>query len=739
MKIVDRVFPFLGWFKAYRAGDFRVDIVSGITVALVLIPQSMAYAQLAGLPVYYGLYASFLPPMIAALFGSSRQLATGPVAVVSLMTAAALEPLARAGSSEYIAYAILLAFLIGLFQFLLGIFRLGLVVNFLSHPVINGFTNAAALIIATSQLSKIFGVTARTAEHHYVTVYRVVVDAFHVTHWGTLGMAILSFATMIILKRVNRKIPNVLVAVLVTTVLAWATGFEKNKTVDISSLGNPEVREMIVSYNEVMARKSEAEALRTELNKSPEKRPPRGAHESTCTRCHSQRRISQFQQDSTEVVLESGANALSLHHSARLFDGYIAELKEHSEELREELALLNLSQVAAPGDTGLLFKRGTAPEGLAATKGIWRLKVKNAQIPEHEISLSGGGSVVGTIPSGLPSLAVPDFEMGVLRKLLLMAIVISLLGFMEAISIAKAMAARTNQRLDANQELIGQGLANLAGCMSQSYAVSGSFSRSAVNLQSGAVTGLSNVFSSLMVAVTLLFFTPILYHLPQAVLASIIMMAVVGLLNVQGFLHAWHANKFDGITAVVCFVATLFFAPHLEWGIAIGVVLSLGAYLFRTMRPHVAELSLHPDGSMRDAYRHRLELCKHIAAVRFDGPLNFASTNYLEDEILSRVAEMPHLKIVLIVAHGINEIDASGEEMLSHVVDRMREAGYEVVFSGVKDNLLDVMKRTRLYEKIGEKNFYPTQSMAITAVHERAHTGSSEKECPLLKVVPARR
>jgi SulP family sulfate permease len=317
-----------------------------------------------------------------------------------------------------------------------------------------------------------------------------------------------------------------------------------------------------------------------------------------------------------------------------------------------------------------------------------------------------------------------------------MAAIISLLGFMEAISIAKAMAARTHQRLDPNQELIGQGLANIVGCVSQSYAVSGSFSRSAVNLTSGAVSGLSNVFSSAMVVVTLLFMTPLLYHLPQAVLASIIMMAVVGLLNVQGFLHAWQANRFDGITAIVCFVTTLAFAPHLEWGIAIGVVLSLGAYLYRTMRPHVAELALHPDGSLRDARRHKLDLCTRIATIRFDGPLNFANTSYLEDEILSRVAESPDLRYVLIAGHGINEMDASGEEMLSHVLDRLREAGYEVVFSGLKEDVLDVMRRTRLYEKIGERNMYPTQAMAITAVHDKAHAGSDEKECPLLMVVP---
>ena len=186
--MLKKIFPFLGWFKTYNSAALRADALAGLTVALVLIPQSMAYAQLAGLPTYYGLYAAFLPPMVAALFGSSRQLATGPVAVVSLMTAASLAPLATAGSEGYIAYAILLSLMVGVFQLLLGILRLGLVVNFLSHPVVNGFTNAAAIIIATSQLDKMFGASVDTAEHHYETIIRVIQAAFYYTHWPTLIM-----------------------------------------------------------------------------------------------------------------------------------------------------------------------------------------------------------------------------------------------------------------------------------------------------------------------------------------------------------------------------------------------------------------------------------------------------------------------------------------------------------------------------------------------------------------------
>ncbi|MBU0756384.1 MAG: sodium-independent anion transporter, partial [Planctomycetes bacterium] len=233
-------FPFLKWFKGYSAEGLRIDIISGLTVALVLIPQSMAYAQLAGLPPYYGLYAAMLPPLVAALFGSSRQLATGPVAVVSLMTAASLEPIAAAGSEGYIAYAILLAFMVGLFQLTLGVLRLGIVVHFLSHPVVNGFTNAAAIIIATSQLSKIFGVVVDKSEYHFETIYRVIVAAVHFTHWPTVGMAALAFGIMWGLKRLNPKIPSVLVAVLVTTLLSWSLGFEHNRTVPLSAIRSQE-------------------------------------------------------------------------------------------------------------------------------------------------------------------------------------------------------------------------------------------------------------------------------------------------------------------------------------------------------------------------------------------------------------------------------------------------------------------------------------------------------------------
>ena len=224
------------WFENFNVSIIRTDFLAGLNVALVLVPQSMAYAQLAGLPVIYGLYASFLPPMVAALFGSSNQLATGPVAVVSLMTAAALEPLAIQGSTGYVAYAILLALMVGIVQLSLGILRLGILVNFLSHPVVIGFTNAAAIIIASSQLAKLFGVSVDKAAHHYETIYRIILAVMWYTHWPTFIMGLFSITLMVAIRRYVPKIPNVLAAVVLTVLISWSVGFERNETVGLSQV-----------------------------------------------------------------------------------------------------------------------------------------------------------------------------------------------------------------------------------------------------------------------------------------------------------------------------------------------------------------------------------------------------------------------------------------------------------------------------------------------------------------------
>ncbi len=704
-----RFFPFLAWFKKYRIQHLRLDFISGLTVALVLIPQSMAYAQLAGLPAYYGLYAAFLPPMIAALFGSSFQLATGPVAMVSLMTATALEPIATAGSESFIAYAILLALLVGIFQFSLGVLRLGLVINLLSHPVVNGFTNAAALIIATSQLSKIFGVHVDSAQHHYQTVYLVLKAAISYTHWPTLAIAALAFLIMIVIKWFNNRLPGVLIAVIITTVISWSIGFERNVKIDISQIEYPEAVNIIRKFNTQLARIDSLVEQRVHVNSEilngEEKNDP-----------HS-------------------IKTLGLRHQVDLLSVNISALKDNAYEYRSELRSLRFDAIKSVDGKLKFYNKGNAPGGIPIEGHNWQLKVGNNHLAEDDLVILGGGDVVGNIPRGLPGFQMPRGVLSDMITLFPMAIIISLLGFMEAISIAKAMAAKTGQRLDPNQELIGQGLANIVGSAAQSYAVSGSFSRSAVNIQAGARTGLSSVFSSGVVAITLLFFTPLLYHLPQAVLAAIIMMAVFGLINVRGFIHAWKAQWYDGLIGIITFVCTLIFAPHLDRGIMIGVALALLLYLLRVMKPQIAILSMHPDGTYRASRRHNLARCRHIAVIRYSGSIFFTNVNYLEEKITQQIESMPELRHILIVGNGINELDASGEDMVSLLVDRIRESGYDISFSGLNDQVLDAMKRTYLYEKIGEDHLYRNATRAIESIHERAHLNSNEEICPLKEVV----
>ena len=649
--------------------------------------------------------------MIASLFGSSRQLATGPVAVVSLMTSASLEPLATAGGEGYIAYAIILAMIVGLFQLSLGLLRLGVVVNFLSHPVVNGFTNAAAIIIATSQLSKLFGVHVDKAEHHYETIFRVVVAACHYTHLPTLGMGILALAIMYGIKWTKPKIPYVLVAVIVTTVISWASGFERRLDVALSSIAASEVDELVRDFNAATEEVEELGEERTEINE----------------------KLGKVKQDKGDDSLE----CLDVQHELDAANIQIHHFKAEASSYREELRSFLLKAVADP-DGSLTFHLATDELAHGAADGRrWRLKVGNNVLDVDSLTLTSGGAVVGTIPRGLPALAIPRFGIEELLTLLPSAVIISLLGFMEAISIAKAMAARTGQVLDPNQELIGQGLANIMGSVGQSYPASGSFSRSAVNLQSGAVSGFSSVFTSIGVAITLCLFTPLLYHLPQATLAAIIMMAVIGLVSVSSFVHAWRTHRVDGAIQLISFVATLAFAPHLDRGIMIGVALSLGVYVYKGMKPNIAHLSLHCDGSFRDAEYWGLRECKHISMIRFDAPLFFANASFFEDLVNERLGTLAELRSILLVANGINDMDASGEDVLALTVDNVRAAGVQFSISGLKENVLALIKRTHLYEKIGEESIFPTQVAAIKAIYDAAHEGTDEKQCPLLAVCPA--
>jgi SulP family sulfate permease len=422
-----------------------------------------------------------------------------------------------------------------------------------------GFTNAAAIIIGTSQLNKVFGVSKGEGEHTYEQVWGTIANAAADTHMVTLLIAVLAFAIMISVKNYAPKLPGVLIAVAVTTIISYVMGF-----------------------------------------------------------------------------------------------------------------------------------------GISADEGGF------------------GGAIVGAIPEGLPPLVVPMLDFSVINQMIVVAITIGLIGFMEAISIAKAMAAQTKQRLDADQELMGQGLANVVSSFFQGYAVSGSFSRSAVNISAGAVTGFSSVVTAVIVGITLVFLTPLLYHLPQATLAAVIIMAVINLIKFAPIMHAWKVEKHDAIVAVTSFVLTLLFAPHLENGIVIGVILSLALFLYRTMEPRFTELSAH-DGSsiLVNALDNELDRCEVVSIVKYSGSLYFGNAGYFEDKILKLIADKQEcLKYVIVDMAGINQIDASGEEVLSGLLDRCSAGGVEILFART-EGIEKVLERSGFMDKFGKDRFYDRRTDAL--------------------------
>lgn len=681
--------PFLRWFPL--KGDLlKADFMAGITVALVLIPQSMAYAQLAGLPAYYGLYAAFLPVAVASLWGSSNQLGTGPVAVVSLLTASSLAVLAAPGSDQFVALAIMLSLLVGIIQLLLGVFKLGVIVNFLSHPVIVGFTNAAAIIIGLSQVSKLFGVPMGRSEH-FINDIVGVVKLIGDTHLPTLAMGALAIAIMWSIRKYTPKMPGVLIAVVVTTVLSWSIGFERNAAGTPEQIADPQ---LLAVVQQSMGAARRVDDLNAQI-----------AEKSAALKV-AQKTDGEENVRAVQMEAELGLARIEVHAAE-------AALAKEKAALRH---LQVVRSVDASGATLAIYPEGKAPQGVTLDETPYRLR----KLTASGFKLVGGGEVVGAIPEGLPSFKMPSFNLDALGSLLSAALVISLVGFMEAISIAKAIAAKTKQRLDPNQELIGQGLSNVVGSMTQAFPVSGSFSRSAVNMNAGAKTGLSSVITALFVLLTLLFLTPLLYHLPQAVLAAIIIMAVIGLVNFKAVKHAWQASRHDGAAAVATFVATLAFAPHLDNGIMVGAGLALGLYLYRTMSPRVAILGRFSDGTLRDLkVNPDLPTSKHLVAIRFDGSLYFANVAYFEDAVLEAVSNHPDAKYVLVVGAGINQLDASGEEVIHHLVERLKGAGITLVFSGLKKQVLDVMRATGLFDAIGQAQLFATEDQAIASIYER--------------------
>lgn len=553
-----RFIPFVDWIGELKKPEIlKADIFAGITVALVLIPQSMANAQLAGLPPKIGLYSAFLIPIVAALFGSSRQLQNGPVAIISLMTAAALIPL-NLTPEQYIAYAAMLAVFAGIMQLVLGFLRLGIMVDFLSHPVVIGFINAAAFVICSLQVSKLFGITDIDGEHLYQTIWNLLMAIPAHSHLPTVAVGGFSLALLIVFKKVAPKLPVIMIVMVIVTVLSW------------------------------------------------------------------------------------------------LFD----------------------------------------------YQGM-------------------GGAVVGHINSGLPSLVFPHIDPNDFTALLLPALMIALLSFVEAFSIAKAVASKTRQHLSADQEMVGKGLANVVAGVTQGYAVSGSFSRTAVAFDAGAKTGFTAIVSGIIVGITLLFFTGLLYHIPIATLAAVIIVAVAGMIQFEPFHHAWKISPHDGVVALTVFLGTLFFAPHIEWGIFLGVVLSIGLYIFRTMKPHFAEVSLDSDGTFRDAELFGMETSESLALFRYDGDLYFANASYLEKRLLNAVADKPELKVLLLDLEAVDQIDVTGVEMLAKMSEHLQAAGVEFFITRPKFKVSDALKRSGLYDKFGADKFFSKRSAALSTVKEK--------------------
>jgi len=601
MSWIIKLFPFLLWIKDLsKPKTIKADIVAGVTVGFVIVPQSMAYAQLAGLGPQYGLYASFLPVLIGAIMGSSRQLSTGPVAVVSLLTAAALGEIVTDPSS-YAVYAALLALIVGLFQLSLGVLRLGFVVNFLSHPVVTGFTNAAAIIIGASQLPKVFGIrvissndtdwvsacqplslieriesvgssgmhTICNADQSYETIARLLEAALFYTHLPTLTMALMGVLTIVVLQRYFPRMP----AILTVAVISTAASF-------------------LIDY----------EAM--------------------------------------------------------------------------------------------------------------------------------GGAIVNSIDiDGLFSFKVPSFDFNAMGTLFIYAITIALIGFMEAISVAKSMAATTKQRLDVNQELIGQGLSNIASSFFQGYPVSGSFSRSAVNLAAGAVTGFSSVVTAIIVGLTILWLTPLLYHLPQATLAAIILMAVVNLIHFSPLRHAWKVEKHDGWVGLLTFIMTLIFAPHLENGIAFGVIMSLGLFLYRTMEPDFTELSVQKGSIIASRFADdTTEVSNAVKIAKWSGSLYFANAAYFETKLLELISKNnEELKYIIVDVASIVQVDASGEQVLRNLVESCSDSGVEILFART-ERLEAELYRSGFKKRFGENRFFDLRADALKYVWQEIEDNEQEQK-----------
>ena len=538
--------PILVWGRTYNRSTLSNDLLAAVIVTIMLTPQSLAYALLAGLPPQMGLYASMLPIILYAIFGTSRALAVGPVAVISLLTAAAIGRIAVPGSAEYILAAITLAFLSGLILLALGLFRLGFLANFLSHPVIAGFITATGIIIAASQLKHIFGIAA-----HGHTLPDLVGSLVH-----NLSQA---------------NVITTLIGVLTIGFLLWT---------------------------------------------------------------------------------------------------------------RNGLLSLLIGLGVAGRIAGVIAKTGPVAAIITTTLIVWWLEL-NAL----------GVQVVGDIPRGLPPLTLPSFSIDMWGTIIGAAILISVIGFVESVSVAQTLAAKKRQRIDPDQELIGLGAANLAASFTGGFPVTGGFSRSIVNYDAGSNTPASGAYTAIGLAGVSLFLTPLIYNLPKATLAATIIVAVLSLVNFSVLKKSWYYSKADfaAVAATMCITLLM----GVELGITAGVSISILIHLYRTSRPHMAVVGQVPKTEhYRNVLRHDVLTSPAILTIRVDESLYFANARFLEDRIYQEVAKKPELQHVVLMCSAVNIIDMSALESLEAINVRLKATGVTFHFSEVKGPVMDRLNKT---------------------------------------------
>ncbi len=686
LAMLTHFFPFLRWYPPSAEG-LRGDLIAGVTVALILIPQSMAYATLAGLPVVYGLYAAFLPVMVASMWGASRFLHTGPVALLSLMSAAAIEPLASRGSDEFIQLSMTLALMVGVMRLALGGFRMGVLINLASHPVINGFTNAAAMIIGLSLLNSFVNVPMPRSDMFLRDLMHVLLQ-LPLAHWPTIAFGVGTLVVLWLLKKLVPKAPGVLVVVLLGTVISATIGFEKTAMLGPERIEDPVARAAFVKFTELEAVLAANKQAQGEMRHK------------------------------IATLARTEAHDYGLDAQLLRLTGEEGSLKKQL--YGQRVAVYRHALVPVTGSDGQpVFRAASSATWLDP---VWRF----AGTKDGKIKLSGGGQVVGNIPAGLPQFTLPPMDLGVMTGLLGTAFIMALIGFMEATSISRALAAQSREKLNPNQELIGQGLANIVGSFFQSYTVSGSFSRSAVAAKSGARTGFYAIISALGVVLVMLFFTEYFYHLPQPVLAAIVMSAVFSLLDFKTLRHAWNVRRSDGVVGGLTFAATLLMAPQLANGVLVGVVLTILMFLHGVMQPRSEMLGRTKDGTLAGAASRDLPpISEHYVVLRFDASLVFINSAFFEEAVMKALSQFPQARAVLVIGNGINRMDATGEEKLRVLASDLKLAGVTLMLSGLKKPVREALDRAGLDVVIGRENLFPGKDIALRTLAERYDSASA--------------